>query len=528
MREDWKLAALVLALTAMTVLHVASAQRTFSATHDEPAHIACGYEWLTGSYALDPSHPPLARVIGALPLWLDARPARPQEGHFIDRANELLYRGSYEANLARARRGTLVFLVLAMAGIAVWARRTFSRRVAAIAVALFASLPPILGHAGLVTTDMAVVAALPWALVALDAFLERPTLLRGLLLGLALGLGVLAKFSFVVFFAPAALVLWGCALRDPSRPERRFPSFITLATTVLVAFLTIWSGYGFQLQTPSSVIGDATWVFMKLFVPQSAAQQIANTPLPAASLPIGLAMVRAHNESATNVSFLLGEIGGPWVEYFPIVLFYKTPLPFLILFACGLFALRGRGQLAFALVTLAILGVAMTSRINIGIRHVLPIYVPASIIAAVAVVEIWKRATTGFSRTTLAALLAWLLAGVALAYPDHLAWFNEAAGPEPERIVVDSNLEWGQDGLRLARAIREMQIDHVQVLYATNIRLAEHGVHAEKLTFGPKRGWIAIGEAPLRFFHPPEMYGWLESYRPVRKIGKSIRIYHIP
>lgn len=81
-----KLAAIVLALTAIAVSSVSSAQRTFSATHDEPAHIACGYEWLTGTYALDPSHPPLARVIGALPLWLDASPARPQTGNFIDRA----------------------------------------------------------------------------------------------------------------------------------------------------------------------------------------------------------------------------------------------------------------------------------------------------------------------------------------------------------------------------------------------------------------------------------------------------------
>ena len=161
--KDWKLAVAIVALTAIAVVRVSLAQRHFSATHDEPAHIACGYEWLTGTYTLDPSHPPLARVIGALPLRLDANPARPQQGNFIDRANDLLYGGAYETNLVRARRGTLVFLAIAVAGVAVLARRMFSRAIAVIATALFATLPPILGHAGLVTTDLAVVAALPWA-----------------------------------------------------------------------------------------------------------------------------------------------------------------------------------------------------------------------------------------------------------------------------------------------------------------------------------------------------------------------------
>ncbi|HEV7241768.1 MAG TPA: glycosyltransferase family 39 protein [Thermoanaerobaculia bacterium] len=518
--KDWKLAVAIVALTAIAVVRVSLAQRHFSATHDEPAHIASGYEWLTGTYTLDPSHPPLARVIGALPLWLDANPARPQQGNFIDRANDLLYRGAYETNLGRARRGTLVFLAIAIAGVAILARRVFSRAIAVIAAALFATLPPILGHAGLVTTDMAVVSALPWALIALDVFLAKPTLLRGALLGVAIAFGVLAKFSFLVYFAPAALIiLWSAG---------RFGRHITAwAVAVLVAFLAVWVGYRFQLQSASSVVGDGTWVFMKLLVPQTIAQRAANVPFPAVSLPIGLAMVRAHNESPTNVSFLLGEIGGPWREYFPIVLFYKTPIAFTILFAWGLFVLKGKRERALAIIALAILAAAMTSRINIGVRHVLPFYVPASIVAAVAVMKIWERASSLFSRAALAALLAWLFVGAALAHPDYLSWFNEAAGPEPSQIVVDSNLEWGQDGLRLARAVREMQIERLQILYATNIRLAEHGVNAEKLTFGPKQGWIAIGEAPLRFFHEPEMYGWLERYRPVRKVGKSIRLYYI-
>ena len=218
--KDWKLAVAIVALTAIAVVRVSLAQRHFSATHDEPAHIACGYEWLTGTYTLDPSHPPLARVIGALPLRLDASPARPQQGNFIDRANDLLYRGAYETNLARARRGTLVFLAIAVAGVAVLARRMFSRAIAVIAAALFATLPPILGHAGLVTTDLAVVAALPWAADRARARFSRSRRCRAAHSSASRSRSACSRsFSFLVYFAPAALIiLWSARpIRTPHR-----------------------------------------------------------------------------------------------------------------------------------------------------------------------------------------------------------------------------------------------------------------------------------------------------------------------
>jgi hypothetical protein len=182
----------------------------------------------------------------------------------------------------------------------------------------------------------------------------------------------------------------------------------------------------------------------------------------------------------------------------------------------------------FTLIAFAILGMAMTSHINIGVRHVLPFYVPATAVAAYGAVETWKRSRDAFARTVLAALAAWLAIGVAVEHPDYLAWFNEAARPEPSAIAVDSNLDWGQEGLRLARAVREIGIDDLKLWYAMNIRPEEHGIHATQLGFGPQHGWIAVSEAPLRFLGEPEKLGWLLQYRPVRRIGKSLRLYYIP
>jgi 4-amino-4-deoxy-L-arabinose transferase-like glycosyltransferase len=207
MRRDWTFIAVMAALTLVALVRVASTHRVFSATVDEPAHLASGYEWFSGKFTTDMTHPPLARVLGALPLRLQGLPD-PKPTGMIDQGNQLLYHGDrYVKNLARARMGNLVLLALAIVTVAAWAYRLFGREVAMISVAIFTTIPLILGHAGLLTTDLSVAATIPLALLALDMYLESPAWKRTIFLGVAIALGVLSKFSFFVFFPPAALVV---------------------------------------------------------------------------------------------------------------------------------------------------------------------------------------------------------------------------------------------------------------------------------------------------------------------------------
>ena len=82
--------------------------------------------------------------------------------------------------------------------------------VAIVAVAIFTNVPAVLGHAGLMTTDLAVTATLPLALYALDRVLTGA---RGsVLLGIAVGLGVLSKLTFIVYFSLCAAALVGMGL----------------------------------------------------------------------------------------------------------------------------------------------------------------------------------------------------------------------------------------------------------------------------------------------------------------------------
>jgi len=502
---------ILIAIVVVTLVRVGATHRVFSAVLDEPVHIAAGYDWLVRhSNGFDPVHPPLARLICALPL---ARFSPPGSRDLIGAGNDLLYaHDHYERNLAAARRGNLVFLLVAMLCVWWWASRTYSAGTALIAVALLGLLPPILGHAGVVTTDMAVAATLPLALIAFERWLERRDAKSAVLLGLAIGVGLLSKFSFVAFFPICAAVLLLLRLRTLRK------NFATIAIAVVVAFVTLWAGYFFNVDTIAHVH------------PDSASMKFANVPLPAPLYWAGLRVVKIHDE-AGHLAFLLGRYSqkGFWY-YFPVLFVFKTPIPFLILMTIGIVAIaRARRGLEFVLMPLALMLFVLTSHINIGIRHILPIYPPLCVAAAAGAAALWRNAK---GRVAAALLMAWLVASVELAHPDYLAWFNEFAGRHPERVAVDSNLDWGQDILRLGKAARRHHIERGAVLVVASANIFAHGYPAFDglQPFQPMTGWIAVSESALALdpATPKGGYDWLTKGRGYERIGKSIRLYFVP
>jgi len=513
-RRTYIAALAVLALIAC--IRVAATHQVYAATLDEPIHIAAGFEWYDGDYRTDMTHPPLARIVCALPLRL-AGLKSPEPANMVDRGNQLLYqRGveQYTETLASARRGNLLFLVLGMVVVALWAERHFSRGVALMAVALYSGHPLVLAHAGLVTTDMAVAATLPLALYALELFLDDPTRKRTAFLGVAIGLGLLSKFTFLVYFPPCALILMLL---------RRKTAWKQMAIALGIALLLLWAGYRFHVARPDA--NTFTWAAPKALQPLAAS--VARLPLPAPELFEGIAQVKLHDRLGHG-GYLLGrEYTNGWWPYFPVLFFYKSPLPWLVFVAWGAVLLRRRPMLL--LVALAILLVAATSTINIGVRHILPLFAPLSIAGAYGVVEAWRHARDAFSRAAVVALLGWLFVGVAAKHPDYLPWFNEAAGATPSQISVDSNLDWGQDVLRLARVVRERHIDHLHVAFFTPVLMGGHGINATGLKPREKvSGWVAISEHQIRFAEDTGDYDWLKSYRPYQMVGESIRLYSIP
>jgi hypothetical protein len=517
MRRNWKFIGAIALLTALAVARVASTYCLYGETIDEPVHLAAGWQWLTSRYTMDLGHPPLVRALCALPLLLSGYPAPASEDP-IQMGNDLLYAGNrYETTLSLARSANVLLLVVAIVATALWARRTYSPGVAILAVAIFTSLPPVLGHAGLITNDLGAAATLVLALLALEWYLDAPSPARAALTGLAIAIGVLTKFSFLGFFPPAALIL--LVLRRTFR-------WRGAGGAALVTMFIIWGGYKFDFGTAKELSKDGMFLF-EYAAPEPFrpfTRRLAEVPLPVPALSVGLATLAFHNQQGHDAYLFGGVRPEGWWYYFPVVFFYKTPIPFLILAGWGAAFARKHAAVASA-----VLLVAMTASINIGVRHILPMYAPLSIVAAVAIVTIWSRATSLFSRGALVALLVWLFGGLGLGGQDMLPWFNELAQPNPASIAVDSNLDWGQDTLRLARAVRELQIDELHCAIFTNARLDRHGILALPLDpYVKTSGWVAVSEMTIAMGRPKGEYTWLNVYRPVRRIGSSIRLYSIP
>lgn len=516
-------------IAAFAVVRVASTARVFSATFDEPMHLACGLDWLYGRpYTAQPDNPPLARIAAALPFAL-ARSAIPGPSlDNVSRGNAILYAGDYRENVARARAGNLLFLLAGIFAVGRWSERRFGRGAGLASAALFAWLPAVRAHAGLATTDMAATAAFAVALLALDRWRDDPTRARGAALGASAAAGTLSKFSFVPFF--------GIAVAAAIVADRKRPSFRSLVLPAGVAALAIWAGYRFEAGTLAGADPRAP-TFASLAVPAFARPASVwgarHLPVPAPMFFAGAAELGAENVQG-HPGFLFGKIRdhGCWY-YFPAAVFFKTPIPFLLLAAAGAAAAIRKGGRAreAALLPVAMLASMLPASIDIGVRHALPMFVPLSAIAGAGLVAMAKRPD---ARVVAAILVAWMAVRTEAAHPDYLPWFNEAAGAHPERILQDSNLDWGQDYLRLAETIDREHIRRCAVFFSGTVVLQKHlsdpRAELRPASSGDRSpGWYAVPEGVLAMDADARdgAYAWLDDYA-FRRIGASIRLYHVP
>jgi len=514
---------LAIALVLLASVRIVTTYTVFNHTSDEPAHIACGMEWLDkGAYQWEPQHPPLARVATAIgPYLLGIRSQNTPRNAlfaFSKEGTAILYAGHhYDLTLALARLGILPFFWLGCAVVFWWGKRYFGAATAVAAVFIFSFLPTILAHGGLATTDMAHTATMGGAFLLGLIWLENPTIRRGAWFGAAMGLTVISKFSVLIFFpasAGLALAWYWCRDRPDWRSlvtavKSRMPS---LGVAIAVSVLVIWAGYRFH-------VGDSG---------------IGHLRLPAPELYAGIRQVSAHNAEGHD-SYLLGKRGstGFWY-YYPVAIAVKTPLAVLILMAAGLamlFRKQPRFQplwipLAFAA---GILLVGAFSRITIGIRHVMAVYISFSLLSAVALVRLLELSETRKWLLAAAGVLVLWLAGSSLAsHPDYLPYFNELAGSEPEKILADSDLDWGQDLKRLSARLRELGATEVTFdKYIIGDWEKEHGFpRIYKMNqMSPSVGWNAIG---VGLWKESRLVLWPDWIKPQERVGKSILLWYFP
>jgi hypothetical protein len=516
----------VATLALVVVLQLVAIERQ-SLTMDEPYHLLAGWQALAhGSNDLNWEHPPLVKLVAALPIVVGERFGRPVPWSAPARLDEALARSrELFADPERARwiRRCSRAAMLALFALP-WLAVTFllGREIAGAACgfALVAALglsAMSLPYLALVQTDAAV--ALGFALTLLLALRHRraPTVGNAAAVGAAAGLALAAKFSGLLL-APVVVV----ALLFPREARPAPPSFARRAAFLAVAFAAalavVWLSYAVANRDHDARVGAAsirtyasnrgTLVVgerMRGLEPRLLALERRSPEL--AQLWTGFAGVRLQNEIGIYPTYAFGEVSsrGRW-WFFPALLSIRLSLVLIGATGAALAvalrrrreALSPRSWLASDAALLAVtatiyLAVAMSSSYNLGSRHLLPI-LPLLLLPA----ALWASRHRG----RLVAVVALLALEALLLAPRWMSatnswWLGEA---NPTRFALGAgDTEYKQNFLELGREAERRGIRGLKVIFpgTETAEVAASIPGASVISPGPpgaavEPGWYAV------------------------------------
>ena len=493
--------AAALAIVSAFVVMTISVSPRVGLTYDELGHITSGYGyWRHQDYRVNAENGVLATRASAAPLLtMELKFAGPASPHWQPiNARALGYEFFFEAGndfaalLRRARLGTLLFGIGLLALIWRWATGLFGATGGLVALGVAAFSPTLLAHAGLATSDIVLACCLLAALGAWWQLWHRVTWPRIVFAGLAAGLACTAKMSglillpmLAVLFVVRAVGSVPLIVKSGANVRRIGGSARVIATlavasslAAVIAVLVIWGAYGFRYraQPPTAsplefaeswdaVLGAAstpansgTSPHVNTFHPRIAATALSwardHRVLPEAFL-WGLAYT--YKSSRARESFLLGRISPHgFRHFFPMAFLLKTTpveLCLLLIGVTGMVANQRRPRswmrigyrAAPLLVLFVVYGLAaLTTPLNIGHRHLLPLY--PVIFIFIGGVARWRFLRRGFGLGVLGTLLAGQAIDSLAARPFYLSYFTPIVGGTKHgwHYLVDSSFDWGQ------------------------------------------------------------------------------------
>jgi hypothetical protein len=469
-------------------IQLALISRANTITWDEPDHIYSGYMSWRGDFGLNPEHPPLVKFVAALPLLpmqlnvpeMQDRPYRLQavlggrDFIFHNDADKIVFRAQMAASLF-----TLLLLVIAFLA----AREMFNTTAGFLALGLLVFDPTLLAHGALVTTDAAQSCFLLASIYGFYRYVQSPSAGRLMIPGIAAGLALASKHSAVLVF-PMLLILAGVEIfrqepansgSQPSAGKRAARHVTALAIIGLMSVAILWAAYGFRYAARESGLQLNPPMEAQLGKVPSPTQakilcEFARFHLLPESYIYGFAHVLFSADDFNSYLFGTSYPHAVWF-YFPAAMLVKSSLTFLILLAISVWViasgrLRMRRELAFLLIPpLVYLAVSMKSGMNIGIRHILPVYIFLAILIAGAASVLIKDSRRW--RYAVVLLLLFQAISVTRAFPNCIGYGNEAFGGPKNvwRYVSDSSADWAQQLHAVKRYTDERHLQNCWFVY---------------------------------------------------------------
>lgn len=559
---------LVVFFGAVAIARIIPVDRTVPQGFDEPCHIAAGIKWLDQhDYTLDALHPPLARDAIALPLYLYgerfpnfATQGETGQSYCTEVGNIILADGGhYRRNLFLARLSMLPFLCVSAVLVFLWTRQEFGSLAACIASFLFLSLPSVLAFSSLAYTDLPAMCTQFACLFAFAVWLKKPSISYTILLGISAGLAFSTKLTSFLFLplAGAAMLLVRIWCSRERISEFRVTETIRLLGAFCIGLCILWGSYAFSVGHLQEALGvsPASALFLRSSKSSTSMVQrivLADPLIPAPDLVRGIVRARSMNKDAPE-SYLLGRTRrGGWWFFFPLALALKTPLAFLILAVMGFLSslrLWRQGQWSMLLSLAAVVGIFLATMfvtLRVGTRHVLVVLVLLAPLAGCGAARLWNSPRKILGRVTLCLLLAWQTVASIRAQNDFLAYFNELAPRAPGGTLVKGcDSDCGQDVFRLRQELHDRGVQRVGIGICTsaNLALVDLPPFYVLQAREPVSGWIAVSLRALKTGqfkiiqddtvlpkeeYPDDALAWLEKYRPVAYVGKTILLYNIP
>jgi len=551
-----------------------------SLTMDELSHIPAGYSYLSQKdFRINPEHPPLIKDLAAFPLlFLNLNFPSDSDAWNKDVNSqwrygwELLYNsGNNPEQMIFWARLPMVFVLILLGWFMFyWTKKEFGNKVALLALTLFTFSPTLLAHGRLVTTDVGATFGILLAIYFWLEFLKRPSKKNVILAGIVFGIAMLLKFS-VVLIIPLFIII--TFIYSLLKRENIFKYLILSALIgVIGTIFVILPVYQFhilnypvqrQLSDTIALLGGPPMESLKTLCIWMADKPILRT---LSHYLLGLLMATQRTAFGNTVYFMDMISSSGWWYYFPVVYILKLPLAFHILTIITLLLgtyftkdyfwkntfkrLKNCIEKNFTAFTMtAFLMIywitSITGNLNIGVRHVLPVFPFTFILVSWILVSVLKKIEKpAFKKAGVlltGALLCWYIFSSLSSYPYYLSYFNELAGGTDNgyKYVVDSNYDWGQDLKRLKKWVDEKGIEKIKVDYFGGGDLNYYlGNKWERLDSQgpPQEGWLAISATLLQggrgypvpgFNQSALYYKWLDDYIPVDRAGKSIFIYYI-
>jgi hypothetical protein len=479
-RLVWLIALLVAVLHAFMAV---TAVNTKSPTFDEPQHLSAGFSyWTMNDFRLDPENGSLTARWAALPLVLSGTkfvPPNDDAWRHADNAG-VAHKFFYELGndpdrmFAQARAMMSIFGIALCLFVYRITREFFGVLGGLIAEILIAFDPNFLAHSALVTSDVAATFLFTVTMWSCWRLFQKISPAKITVATLSLAGLFLTKFSGPIVLPVLALM---SALQIFSRQEItiRFGNFRTSITKIrkkfcaisltwlglgLGVFFAVWLSFSFRYSAltdngPSRIVWNNCW--SAILSDRTPMQRSIDFARAHRLLPEAYLCGFAYTQKTAQ--FRPAFLDDQWslvgfASFFPRAFLYKTPLAVLCLISLAVAAATWRRKkwctsallnpfLLFALIYAAF---ALRTQLNIGHRHLLPIY-PALFIGCGSVAVLLQRHRHTIFAAAVGILLSWQIGASLAVRPNYLAYFNEIAGG-PSRgyeHLVDSSLDWGQD-----------------------------------------------------------------------------------